>query len=398
VRRTRLKKTEVTIGGKLFYLVTWPKPIGTGRQRQYFSNVRKADAFLNEKQRERDEFGRQGMLTSGDRLLFTECCEALKPFGKTLRDAVEHFVEHLRTKSCNLSVQKFAEQYVQSKEAKLARGDLKKCHVVDIQNRLNKFTAKFGDVQLGQVDFKAVEPWLDERGSTQNRRNFYTVVSGLFNEAVRFGHITANPLSRIEKPKKSNGAPEIYTVDEMQKLLSTAKQIAPDVLPIIALGAFAGVRSDLTNGEISRLSWEAIDFRGHIDISASVAKRAKRRVIPMQPNLAAWLEPYRGKTGLIIPADARKKLDAVFKTAGVARKNNALRHSFASYRFEATRNEATVAYELGHPSSALLYNTYRELVKPADAERYWQITPKKTSNVVAFGVVAPPPELSYLAT
>jgi integrase len=119
-----------------------------------------------------------------------------------------------------------------------------------------------------------------------------------------------------------------------------------------------------------------IDFaRSRVDLSAAVTKKSKRRVIPMQPNLASWLESYRGQDGLIVPADARKKLRKVFKTAGVARKHNAFRHSFASYRLEATQNAPLVAYELGHPDATLLYNTYRELVTPEDATAYWQIIP-----------------------
>jgi hypothetical protein len=37
----------------------------------------------------------------------------------------------------------------------------------------------------------------------------------------------------------------------------------------------------------------------------------------------------------------------------------------------ATLNAPLVAAELGHTSPHLLYNTYRELVRPDEAERYW---------------------------
>jgi hypothetical protein len=37
----------------------------------------------------------------------------------------------------------------------------------------------------------------------------------------------------------------------------------------------------------------------------------------------------------------------------------------------------------------MLYNTYRELVMPTEAERYWQIVPAaETMNVVAFNARA----------
>jgi hypothetical protein len=44
-----------------------------------------------------------------------------------------------------------------------------------------------------------------------------------------------------------------------------------------------------------------------------------------------------------------------------------------------------VASELGHTTPQLLYNTYRELVLPQEAERYWKIEPTaEAANVVAF--------------
>jgi hypothetical protein len=50
-----------------------------------------------------------------------------------------------------------------------------------------------------------------------------------------------------------------------------------------------------------------------------------------------------------------------------------------------------VAAELGHTSPQMLYSTYRELVLPDEAERYWKIAPAaETENVVAFGEAARP--------
>ena len=81
-------------------------------------------------------------------------------------------------------------------------------------------------------------------------------------------------------------------------------------------------------------------------------------------------------TGAVVPVNARKKLDGVRKAAGLKRwSKNGLRHSFASYRLAATNDAANVASELGHSTSQMLYSTYRELVLPEEAERYWEIAP-----------------------
>jgi integrase len=96
----------------------------------------------------------------------------------------------------------------------------------------------------------------------------------------------------------------------------------------------------------------------------------------MQPNLREWLRPYAGITGAVVPVNARKKLDLVCKAASLTRwPKNGLRHSFASYRLAAIHDAPRVAAELGHTSPQMLYSTYRELVLPEEAKRYWLISP-----------------------
>jgi hypothetical protein len=60
-------------------------------------------------------------------------------------------------------------------------------------------------------------------------------------------------------------------------------------------------------------------------------------------------------------------------------------------RLAATHDAPRVATELGHTSPQMLYFTYRELVLPKEAERYWKIEPKgDAQNVVAFTTSANP--------
>src|SRR4030095_14642278 len=109
------------------------------------------------------------------------------------------------------------------------------------------------------------------------------------------------------------------------------------------------------------------------------------RLIEIQPNLVRWLQPYSGMTGPVVPVNSRKKLALVRKAADLARwPQNGLRHSFASYRLSAIHDAPRVASELGHTSPQMLYSTYRELVLPEEAERYWTIAPvAEVANVVA---------------
>jgi integrase len=125
--------------------------------------------------------------------------------------------------------------------------------------------------------------------------------------------------------------------------------------------------------------------RGHIEVKAAKAKSARRRIVPIQPNLAAWLRPHAEMKGPVAPEGSREKIDLAFEAAKIVRwPVNGLRHSYASYRLAATHDAPRVASELGHTTPQLLYSAYRELVLPERAERYWQIAPDKATNLVAF--------------
>jgi integrase len=152
---------------------------------------------------------------------------------------------------------------------------------------------------------------------------------------------------------------------------------------MLAIAAFAGAR----DAEIKRLDWGEIDqTRGHVEIKAAKAKSARRRIIPIQPNLAAWLRPYAAMKGHVAPEGSREKIDSAFEAAKIAHwPVNGLRHSYASYRLAAIHDAPRVAAELGHTSPQMLYSTYRELVLPEEAERYWKIEPQtEAANVVRF--------------
>jgi integrase len=212
--------------------------------------------------------------------------------------------------------------------------------------------------------------------------NFRANVGVLFSYAERRRMIDSNPILRTGRPKLADLPPEIFTVDELSALLTAAVKRAPDMVPMLAIGAFAGVRE----AEIKRLDWSEVDQkRGHIEIKSSKAKSARRRIVQMQTNLREWLRPYAEMTGPVVPANSRKKLDLVRKAGGIRRwPKNGLRHGYASYRLAATHDAPRVASDLGHASPQMLYSTYREVVLPSEAERYWKIEPDKEANVIAF--------------
>jgi hypothetical protein len=56
-------------------------------------------------------------------------------------------------------------------------------------------------------------------------------------------------------------------------------------------------------------------------------------------------------------------------------KHNAMRHSFISYRVAVFQDVAKVSLEAGN-SPRMVFSNYRELVRPADAEKWFAVTPE----------------------
>jgi integrase len=316
-----------------------------------------------------------------------DLAEYRKPTGKpyTLTDAVHFLTQRLeRERRCKVTVSELSRELQQAKK----RDGMSQDYLRDLRLRLARFCADFGERPLATITTLEIDDWICGLPlGPQSRINFRSVIGVLFSYAVKRGMIDTNPVMRTSKPKRPNFAPAIFKVDQLQTLLEATQRTSPDMLPGLCIGAFAGLR----DAEIKRLDWNEVDLtRSHIEVKASKAKTAQRRIVHIMPNLAAWLRPYSGLSGNVAPENSRKKLLAIRKAAKLASwPQNGLRHSFASYLLAEIKDAGRVAHELGHADSRMLFNTYRELVFPADAERYWKIAPAaETANVVAFSANA----------
>jgi site-specific recombinase XerD len=268
-------------------------------------------------------------------------------------------------------------------------------YLQDLRSRLNR-AAKTFRKDIGNVTTADIQEWLDgEKFSTQGYTNFRSVLHLLFNFAVARGYAVDNPVKGTERVKVHRGETQVFTPVEIGRLLDAARSQFPDFLPSLAIGAFAGVRS----AEIERMEWSDIHFaEKFIVVGAARSKTAGRRIVPIADNLAEWLAPYAGREGKVwtgthdafydsqlelaaataVQADTDKGIKA---EKAVAWKANALRHSYASYRFALTNDAGRVAGELGN-SAAVVHKHYRELVTHADAQRWFAVKRGDPANVV----------------
>jgi integrase len=357
-----------------------------GRGRKFFKTRAEADAERKRQLTTLERHGREAVgLPQHELSDFIRARKTLADYGKTINDAVGFFVDHMeRIRRCKVTVAQLTDEVLEAKR----RDGMSGAYLSDLKIRLARFCRDFGDRPIASVTVEEIDNWLRSlEGSPKSRANYRANIGVLFSYATKRRMLETNPVLHTAKPKLPDNPPQIFTVDELWTLLEAANRVAVDVVPMLAIGAFAGLR----DAEIKRLDWSEVDLaRGHIEIKAAKAKSARRRIIPIQPNLAEWLRPYAAMQGSVVPEGARGKLDRVCKAAGLSRwPNNGLRHSFASYRLAACYDAPRVAGELGHTSPQMLYSTYRELVLPTEAQRYWKLVPEmKAENIVSFGAKA----------
>jgi integrase len=200
----------------------------------------------------------------------------------------------------------------------------------------------------------------------------------MFAYAVKRKYATENPFKEINKPT-SGTKPEVLTVEQTTRLLECA---SPEILPYLAIGAFAGLRAS----EVERLDWRDIDFE-ESEIAVNGEGHKSERHVDMLPNLREWLLPLRKHTGRITPENFRKHFDSARKAAGIVPwPDNALRHSFGSYHLKHFSNDALTRLQMGHwRDSTVLFAHYRRAVTRRNAESYWKLVPDvNAKNVVAF--------------
>jgi len=355
------------------------------RSRRFFETKREAETFVQQKTIELQNHGREGAeFPSSLRIMASECSDLLKPHGKTIREATDHFLTFLRAsaKSCTATA-----LVAELLDAKRADGASRR-YLDDLKSRLGRFATEWNGKVVAAISGAEIDDWLRSlKLSPTTRNNYRRLLIVMFNFAIQRGYATTNPAETTAKAKVVSEAPGILTIGEAARLLDNA---TADVLPFLAIGCFAGLRP----AELARLEWANVDFDSSlIEVTAEKSKTARRRFVKLQPNLAQWLAPYRASKGRVCGANLRKRVEAARRAAGVAEwPANALRHGFASYHLAHFNDAAALALEMGHTDSGMIFEHYRQLVRPADAARFWQITPSADAaeKLITFSAAAGP--------
>lgn len=219
-----------------------------------------------------------------------------------------------------------------------------------------------------------------------NTLNYVRDLKMFFRFCARQNWIAKNPLEDplfdwvkpLRKKLKASKNVVIYSLEETKKLLDAAIGYPDkDMLTWFAVCFFSGIRVD----EMRRISWECFRWtENSIALDEKVvAKRGNPQHIPLSATFEAWirkLPKYTKRSGqLTEPTNWRNRLKAFHEAAGVAKKRNALRHTFASYHYVQWGDADLTRKILGQKTEEVLFAHYVKLVKKKDAAKFWALRP-----------------------
>ncbi len=414
VGQTRATIYKTPTRGCLAYTAVWYE--GAVRKRKTFADLDAAELHAQAMISSLSRGEAQIIQLSGEeRLTYCRARETVKEFGLSLDSVANEYRDAKRLvrgrslvevaryfaaqNLLDLPCKTVTEVYEEMLKAKRAEG-LSERYLQDLVSRVGKFAASF-QTQIAAVTGREIKDWLQgltregkeakAKGlpvTNRTRNNFRLGIQTLFAFAKAEKYLPAdwNGMEGVPLWKVHDGAIEIFAPEEMGQLLSRAPR---NLVSFLAIGAFAGLRS----AEIERLDWAKVNLEsGFITVDASIAKTNSRRLVPITPNLKAWLNEYKQPRGLVVelanvvnairrlvdttrPVDPKHPLKLL--PPAVPWKHNALRHSFISYRVADVQNVAQVALEAGN-SPHMIFQHYRELVRPAEAKAWFAITPEST--------------------
>jgi integrase len=282
--------------------------------------------------------------------------------GTTLLEAVALWRKHHPAGFQRLPLQEMARRFVESRQSL----GLSSVYVHSCDQALRNLLSHFKGDALELPSSEATVKWLESRYPHPRTRNSNLSVLKTFGRwAQKQRFVAEEPFSDLPPWKHRGGNVEILTPEEMRRLLEGLPKL---MVPAVAIGGFAGLRV----AEVRRLDWKEVNLeRGFITVAAEKAKTAARRLVPIQPNLKAWLAPHARPEGEVMPFRPGYVQELVRKK-GLPRKRNALRHSYISYRLAVTPDAPRVALEAGN-SPEMIFRHYRELVTPEQGQEWFGI-------------------------
>lgn len=253
------------------------------------------------------------------------------------------------------------------------------------ESQLNRFKAKFGSIRTRSVQIEDIEDYLDVYTNPVTWNSHARTIKTFFQWTLGRGHryLTHSPVEALTLRPEDFGNPKYLTLEEVKNLFDQAVKNDSGLIPFLALGFFAGIRTS----EIKKL--EARDFLmddRQINIRADVAKRKRagkplpRLLDGLPDTLWKWLEAvdFKGSIDCTNLVPRRKSL---YTDAGIQYwPNSAARHTFATYAYAKLQSSQIVKKWTGHRGDdSILLTHYAGLEAQSRGRQYFEeIIPAST--------------------
>lgn len=292
----------------------------------------------------------------------------------TVRDLVEHFLEHEFADGCGRTV----------KTVRLVRDTLNK-HVVPT----------WGSYRLAEVKAPHVESWLrslDKANPTKAK--IRDTFSQLYRHGIRHEICQHNPIAAVRQSRKRSTEPSILEPSEIGAILKELKGIEP-ARTVFLLAAVTGMRIS----EILGLQWQDVDFdramlhvrRSFVDGDVGQCKtESSRRPLPLAEQAVEVLRVWQGRSSYTKPDSWIFASDSMFgrqplyagslwlkniapaiARAGIEKPKlrwHTLRRSYASLLLTTGADLRTSMELMRHVTSAMTLETYGQSTTGAKRE------------------------------
>ena len=222
-----------------------------------------------------------------------------------------------------------------------------------------------------------------------SRHGNHTRLGTFFNWAMRRGYVSANPCQKIKKKADLGVVPPrsitFFKYDEVERLMNTALETDPGMIPYLTLAIFCGIRPHELSGTEDKppVTWDDIlidEDIAEVNVPSTSSKTREPRQIELNDNALEWLR----LGGDLPPKNIRNRRDAIARKADVKWSEDIMRHTFASYHCRMFRSPERLKLEMGHSeNSKTLENHYRSgRCTLKDARKFWTLVPSGAQNIL----------------
>jgi integrase len=296
------------------------------------------------------------------------------------------YITRYKARNQSISLDDLFQEYLEAKE------HLSRVHRKQIIYSRHRFKdSKLAGKMVSDIGASDLQKVLDEL-SAGTRNRYIRLLRSLWTFSIRKGYAKENPAARLDFKHLAKRPIKHFSNELIKTMLDLCLKEEIDLLPYLALGAFAGLR--VASGEMTRLLWSDIKLdEKTIVVRAEISKVKARRFIPIADNLEVFLKAYIQRRGInpildkrviqIPPGTLRKARKRIFEKAWEELKKPkgkwipaGLRHSYTSAMINSGETIDETILALGHKGNpTILWNHYYLAIPKEQALAYWQIMP-----------------------